>query len=952
MMVRTVKSACVKVAAIAMAALAATATLTVNAAENIYWTGGSVGTEAEPVDIYTASYTNAAGEAKSPANNYANFAVSSLTYMTNTATSRVANDIIVNSGDYVFTGPLEIYAFKAGAADSTVSITKKNGDWTITTYAFCIGNANYSTVVFTNRSGNVTCTGTDNNKFCIGSATGSKGELVNLAGTLSFAGNLNLGYYDGSSGTLTVKGGKVSVGSNKTVQFTKGASTINLDGGVLEASQIYRATGNGTFVQTINFNGGTLKRASGNDLIHGGSGYMRVNVLEGGGTIDCNGNAVTIDMNTSANGGNNPASLPYSSFEGTGGLTFTGGETITVKNDINYTGATYIAAGTTLNLTNATSIATLLSHGVVLVGAPVVGTTYTILTSNEDLSGLTLAGNVTCPVASAFTTDFADGGKSITVTVTALKPGYWTGAAGDNNLSAAGNWTDGLPSGNANIFVATPTTLTKGGDSFAPTSITFITNSAPVTINGDFTTLTCVTNNSIVNHTFAGIVDFGEGNIDVTSTAALEWFIYNNNKMFPNNVTGGCVVFAGGVIGANVTNHSIVAGNYTLTTNANFHNNDGINNPFMVNTSSSLSVKNANATRYLSINEGATFNVGNFTRSISGSGQDNCFWTYNKGTYVITNFTFTGFQGFWLGGCGNGGTMAGQSNGGKLKIKNVTHDGTGRLYLHFWVNNGPSSFTTYIGEEGLNIGSGKTGYYAVKNNAHSGETLRPWNSDFTFGSGSNANYDFLVGDDDDAGRRNNINFTLNTDDEANVPRTITMNARICTTNNTASITVAGHGTNVVTVASPLMTGTYAVTDAATVVLKNGAGFANGTVSVGATATLVVGESATVNPGNLTLTDGATLGFNYTGRSAPVLNLDGKTVTFAEGATTNVTVKVSAAERKRARGGANVLTTGGKFAGVNVTLAAGAPDWALGVRVNGDGNIVLDAQSRNFIMSFK
>ena len=124
MMVRTVKCACVKAATIAMA-LAAGVALTVNAAENIYWTGGSVGTEAEPVDIYTASYTNAAGEAKSPANNYANFAVSSLTYMTNTATSRVANDIIVNSGDYVFTGPLEIYAFKAGAADSTVSITKK-----------------------------------------------------------------------------------------------------------------------------------------------------------------------------------------------------------------------------------------------------------------------------------------------------------------------------------------------------------------------------------------------------------------------------------------------------------------------------------------------------------------------------------------------------------------------------------------------------------------------------------------------------------------------------------------------------------------------------------------------------------------------------------------------------------------------------------------------------------
>ena len=254
----------------------------------------------------------------------------------------------------------------------------------------------------------------------------------------------------------------------------------------------------------------------------------------------------------------------------------------------------------------------------------------------------------------------------------------------------------------------------------------------------------------------------------------------------------------------------------------------------------------------------------------------------------------------------------------------------------------------YIGEGGLNIASGKAGYYTVRSSAH-GTTMYPWNSDFTFGRGSNDDCDFLLGYNTSQG---NINFTLNTDDEAGVPRTVTMDARIKTQMDTSSITVAGHGTNIVTSASPDMTGTYAVTDAATVVLKNGAGFANGTVSVGPTATLAVGESATVNPGNLTLADGATLGFNYTGRSAPVLNLNGKTVTFAEGATTNVTVKISAAEGKRARGGANVLTTGGKFAGVNVMLAAGAPDWAQDVSVNGDGNIVLEAKPRDFMIIFK
>ena len=369
----------------------------------------------------------------------------------------------------------------------------------------------------------------------------------------------------------------------------------------------------------------------------------------------------------------------------------------------------------------------------------------------------------------------------------------------------------------------------------------------------------------------------------------------------------------------------------------------------MVNTDSSLSVKNANATRYLCIGESATLNVGNFERLISGGGQDNCLWTYNKGTCVITNFTFTGTQGFWLGGCGNGGTMAGQSNGAKLKIKNVDLNSNGRLYLSFW-GSGGATFTTYIGEGGLNIGSGKKGYYAVQNKYHSNEILRPWNSDFTFGSGSNANYDLLIGDDDDAGRRENINFTLNTDDEADVPRTITMNARICTTNASESITVAGHGTNVVASASPLMTDTYAVTDAATVILTNGTGFANGTVSVGPTATLAVGTSGTASVSNLTLSAGATLGFNWTERTTvPVLAVSGNVT--AAGA---VKVKVSAADGiESPQSGARVLTSGGGFAGKTVTLdETNKPDWTLGVSVNAAGNIVLDVKSKGLIISFK
>jgi len=108
--------------------------------------------------------------------------------------------------------------------------------------------------------------------------------------------------------------------------------------------------------------------------------------------------------------------------------------------------------------------------------------------------------------------------------------------------------------------------------------------------------------------------------------------------------------------------------------------------------------------------------------------------------------------------------------------------------------------------------------------------------------------------------------------------------------------------------------------------------------------LQVAQSGTVAlGGNLSLADNACLGFNYTDKTVPKLDLSGKTVTFAQGETTNVIVKISAAAGKRARKGDNVLTAGGKFAGVTVRVADGAPDWVKSVAVDGNGDIVMAAK---------
>ncbi len=78
---------------------------------------------------------------------------------------------------------------------------------------------------------------------------------------------------------------------------------------------------------------------------------------------------------------------------------------------------------------------------------------------------------------------------------------------------------------------------------------------------------------------------------------------------------------------------------------------------------------------------------------------------------------------------------------------------------------------------------------------------------------------------------------------------------------------------------------------------------------------------------------------------PVINATGKTVT----ANGTVRVKVGG---MRLRGGERVLTSGGKFTGVNVALVDDSPDWALGLRVNEAGEIVLDAKVRPFIMMIR
>ena len=184
-------------------------------------------------------------------------------------------------------------------------------------------------------------------------------------------------------------------------------------------------------------------------------------------------------------------------------------------------------------------------------------------------------------------------------------------------------------------------------------------------------------------------------------------------------------------------------------------------------------------------------------------------------------------------------------------------------------------------------------------------------------------------------------FDLDTD----AGYTITVNGPlyyVAGSNSANPMTVSGSGRvvcNYTPTASYPYNGAVTVTNTATVAINSGKTMTKGVITVATNATLEVAQSGVVTlAGDLSLADGAVLGFNFTDKTTPVLDITGRTVTF--GSESNVVVKVSAAEGKRAKGGAHVLTTGGAFADATVALADGAPKWVKGVSVI-DGEIVLN-----------
>lgn len=121
-------------------------------------------------------------------------------------------------------------------------------------------------------------------------------------------------------------------------------TTINLNGGTLEAGRVKSGGNTGTAV--VNFNGGTLKSVPTSEYLIEQTGNMHVNIGAAGGTIDTGTSMSKVNVNLDsgvAGGGTD------------GGLTVTGRGILVMNGAANYTGETFVKSGV-LAITNGFAI--------------------------------------------------------------------------------------------------------------------------------------------------------------------------------------------------------------------------------------------------------------------------------------------------------------------------------------------------------------------------------------------------------------------------------------------------------------------------------------------------------------------------------------------------------------------------------------------------------------------
>ena len=491
-------------------------------AADVTWTGGSGGTEAEPLDLYNAA--NWSNKALPSSGNKYYLTVDSPTVLTNSApiNTQIANWFSPYSGDFTFLGPMTVGVFCWDPSSANATIVKK-GDWTIK-WDFDIAHAANSYVVITNVSGNMTKTdsssdlqiGAGNNsigivenlsgdwtlprhiylglreestgiveshsgdwkvlsKLYLGYGTGSRGEFTLNGGSLNVSSDLTAGQGSGATGLLAVNGGVVSISGDMYIG-SKGNGTLTINGGTVEvgSSTTEKWTKLGDVAGstgTINLNGGKLK------LWHLRKGDGEASLVFNGGTLVANGvsksRLIASDLSVTVNpdGGaidNNGRAITLNALiSGKGGMKFCGGGTTTLSRANNYEGATEVELGTKIIATTPDAKASVLGN-LVVAGVAEDGD-YTVFEYSADILTEDDLANVSCPGGAEGTAiSLGENNKSIVVHYVAPAEdiiwnggdGVWADANAWTNVTGiAKTWSDG----NYAVF-ATDNVVTLGAD--------------------------------------------------------------------------------------------------------------------------------------------------------------------------------------------------------------------------------------------------------------------------------------------------------------------------------------------------------------------------------------------------------------------------------------------------------------------------------------------------------
>ncbi len=261
-------------------------------------------------------------------------------------------------------------------------------------------------------------------------AFGETGSTVSVSGTQAFDSlTFSTDGYVLTGGALAIDGAPSSIGVTNSgesvvigsvIQDGTGNSLNKTGAGLLTLSGANSYTGTTTVSAGILSVTGSLASTTLN-VDTGGS--LRVDgaaisdsaavTVDAGGTLDLTGSetigslagsgTVTLDANTLTTGGNNATTSFSGGISGVGGLTKTGGGTLTLSGANGYTGTTTVSDGTlnvsgslTSNTVNVGSVGTLRVQGASISDAAAVTVDGTMdLTNSETIGSLAGGGNVT-----------------------------------------------------------------------------------------------------------------------------------------------------------------------------------------------------------------------------------------------------------------------------------------------------------------------------------------------------------------------------------------------------------------------------------------------------------------------------------------------------------------------------------------------------------------------------